>query len=67
MSLLVSRLFYFTQSSYTIRTDNLEAKDMATKKKQVEQPANDELQQILEHFGENSAEYAEAKAKAEKE
>ena len=36
---------------------------MATKKK-VEQPANDELQQILDHFGENSAEYAEAKAKA---
>ena len=29
---------------------------MATKKK-VEQPANYELQQILEHFGEKSAEY----------
>jgi len=42
---------------------------MATKKKQVEEtaPANNELQQILEHFGENSAEYAEAKAEAEKE
>lgn len=42
---------------------------MATKKKQVEEtaPVNSELQQILNHFGENSAEYAEAKAKAEKE
>lgn len=42
---------------------------MATKKKQVEEtaPSNRELQQILEHFGDNSAEYAEAKAKAEKE
>lgn len=42
---------------------------MATKKKQAEEtsPVNSELQQILEHFGENSAEYAEAKAKAEKE
>lgn len=42
---------------------------MATKKTKPEQPApvNNELQQILEHFGENSAEYAEAKAKAEKE
>ena len=39
---------------------------MATKKK-AEQPTNDELQQILDHFGENSAEYAEAKAKAETE
>ena len=39
---------------------------MATKKK-VEQPANDELQKILDHFGENSAEYAEVKAKAEVE
>ena len=39
---------------------------MATKKK-VEQPASDELQKILEHFGENSAEYAEAKAKVEGE
>ena len=29
--------------------------------------ASDELQQILEHFGENSSEYAEAKAKAEAE
>lgn len=26
-----------------------------------------DTQQILDHFGENSAEYAEAKAKAEKE
>lgn len=42
---------------------------MATKKKQVEEtaPVSNELQQILEHFGENSAEYAEAKAKAGKE
>jgi len=42
---------------------------MATKKKQAEEtaPVNNELQQILEHFGENSAEYAEAKSKAEKE
>jgi hypothetical protein len=39
---------------------------MATKNK-VEQPASNELQQILEHFGENSAEYAEAKAKVEAE
>ena len=39
---------------------------MATKNK-VEQPASDELQKILDHFGENSAEYAEAKAKAEAE
>ena len=39
---------------------------MATKKK-AGQPANDELQKILDHFGENSAEYAEAKAKAEAE
>lgn len=32
---------------------------MATKKKQepIEQLASDELQQILEHFGESSAEY----------
>jgi hypothetical protein len=51
---------------YTPTHRHKEAKDMATKKK-VEQPANDELQQILEHFGENSAEYAEAKAKAEAE
>lgn len=33
----------------------------------VEQPINNDLQQILDHFGENSAEYAEAKAKAEAE
>lgn len=39
---------------------------MATKKK-VEQPTSDELKKILAHFGENSAEYVEAKAKAEKE
>lgn len=42
---------------------------MATKKKSapVEQPASEELQKILDHFGENSTEYAEAKAEAEKE
>ena len=42
---------------------------MPPKKKaeQVEQPTNIDLQQILVHFGENSAEYAEAKAKAEQE
>lgn len=53
---------------------------MATKKKQVEETlsgneiksnaskvASEICKQILEHFGENSAEYAEAKAKAEKE
>lgn len=42
---------------------------MATKKKSapVEQPVSDELQKILGHYGENSAEYAEAKAKAEAE
>ena len=42
---------------------------MATKKKTapVEQPASDELQKILDHFGENSVEYAEAKDKAEAE
>ena len=33
----------------------------------VELPANNDLQKILDHFGENSAEYAEAKAKAEQE
>lgn len=38
---------------------------MATKKK-VEQPASEELQQIIGHFGENSAELAEAKAKQNK-
>ena len=51
---------------YTSTHRHKEDKDMVTKKK-VEQPASDELQQILEHFGENSAEYAEAKAKAEAE
>lgn len=35
--------------------------------KQVQSQQLTEHQQILEHFGENSAEYAEAKAKAEKE
>ncbi len=42
---------------------------MPPKKKSepIEQPINDDLQQILDHFGENSAEYAEAKAKAEQE
>jgi len=42
---------------------------MTAKKKPTptEAPINNELQQILEHFGENSAEYAEAKAKAESE
>ncbi len=34
---------------------------MATKKPKE----NPDLQKILEHFGEHSAEYAEAKAKAE--
>lgn len=56
---LTDWLFICLLFGYTNQTDTTEAKDMATKKKQVEEtaPANDELQQILDHFGENSAEY----------